>query len=53
MSVVPVDDLAGNNPNCKVTPIVVAGTQPVFDRACLYFYAPKLVRFFFLCYNRK
>lgn len=53
MAVVPVDGLAGNNPNYKETTIVVAGTQPVFGRACLYIYAPKLVRFFFLCYNRK
>lgn len=43
---VPVDDKKGNNPNYQETTIVVAGTQPVFGRACLYIYAPKLVRFF-------
>lgn len=45
MAVVPVDDLAGNNLNYKGTTIVVSGTQPIFDRAYLYFYAPKMVRF--------
>ena len=30
MAVVPVDDLAGHNPNYQETTIVVGGTQPVF-----------------------
>lgn len=37
MAVVPVDDLAGNNPNYKETTIVVAGTQPVFGSLSGFF----------------
>ena len=37
MAVVPVDDLAGNNPNYKETTIVVAGTQPIFGSISGFF----------------